>query len=80
MLAYTCFVNANSMYYRHALDYFKKFIKKGNEDIVLLDVEFKLKEIKIYFENIETEEEFYRNISIDEFINYVKNDKDTIKQ
>lgn len=80
MLAYTCFVNANSMYYRHALDYFEKFIKKGNEDIVLLDVEFKLKEIKIYFENIETEEEFYRNISIDEFINYVKNDKDTIKQ
>lgn len=80
MLAYTCFVNANSMYYRRALDYFEKFIKKGNEDIVLLDVEFKLKEIKIYFENIETEEEFYRNISIDEFINYVKNDKDTIKQ
>ena len=41
MLAYTCFINANSAYYRHALDYFDEFIVKDNEDIVLLDVEFK---------------------------------------
>lgn len=68
MLAYTCFVNAKSMYYRRALDYFEKFIKKGNEDIVLLDVDFKLKEIVICFKNVETEVGFYKNISINKFL------------
>lgn len=70
MLTYTCFINANSMYYRRALDYFEKFIKKENEDIVLIDVEFKPKEIIISFENVETEEGFYRNIPVDEFLNF----------
>ena len=72
MLAYTCFINANSAYYRHALDYFDEFIVKDNEDIVLIDVEFKIDEVIISFENIETEEKFYRNIPIDEFLNYFK--------
>lgn len=70
MLTYTDFINANSMYYRRALDYFEKFIKKENEDIVLIDVEFKPKEIIISFENVETEEGFYRNIPVDEFLNF----------
>ena len=68
MLAYTCFVNSNYMYYRRSLDYFEKFIRKGNEDIILLDIEFKLKEIIISFENVETEEEFYKNIPINKFL------------
>ncbi len=80
MLAYTCFINAYRAYYRHALDYFYEFIKKDNEDIVLLDVEFKINEVIISFKNVETEEGYYRNIPVDEFINYFKNDKDTIKQ
>ena len=53
--------------------------KKDNEDIVLLDVDFKLDEVIISFENVETEHGFYRNIPVDEFINYFKNDKNTIK-
>jgi hypothetical protein len=80
MLAYTCYINAHRAYYRCALDYFDKFIRKDNEDIVLLDVEFKINEVIITFENAETEEQFYRNIPIVEFINYFKNDKDIIKQ
>lgn len=65
----------------------KAFIRKNTpelraklEDIGLLDVEFKIDKVIISFENIETEEKFYRNIPIDEFLNYLKNDKDTIKQ
>lgn len=79
MLAYTCYINTHCAYYRCALDYFDEFIKKDNEDIVLLDVEFKLDEVIISFENVETEHGFYRNIPVDEFINYFKNDKSTIK-
>lgn len=80
MLVYTCYINAHRAYYRCALDYFYEFIQKDNEDIVLLDVVFKINEVKISFENVETEDQFYRNIPIDEFINYFKNDKDIIKQ
>lgn len=79
MLAYTCYINAHNAYYRYALDYFDEFIRKDNEDIVLLDIDFKINEVIISFENVETEEQFYRNISIEEFINYFKNDKNTIK-
>jgi hypothetical protein len=79
MLAYTCFINAHRAYYRCALDYFDEFIRKDNEDIVLLDIDFKINEVIISFENVETEEQFYRNISIEEFINYFKNDKNITK-
>lgn len=79
MLAYTCYINTHRAYYRCALDYFYEFIKKDNEDIVLLDVVFKLDKVMISFENVETEHEFYINITVDEFINYFKNGKSTIK-
>ena len=79
MLAYTCFINSNHIYYRRALDYFEKFIQKENEDISLLDVEFKMNEVIISFENVETEEKFYRNIPINEFLDDFYHDKDIIK-
>lgn len=69
MLAYINFVESNRFYYGKALDYFEKFIQKGNEDIVIQDVEFKLNEVIISWENVETEDQFYRNIPINDFLN-----------
>ena len=79
-ITYYNYVNSHKKYYRKALDYFDEFIRKDNEDIVLLDVDFKIDEVIISFENVETDEEFYRSIPIEEFINYFKDDKDTVKQ
>lgn len=79
-IIYYNYINSHKKYYRKALDYFDEFIQKDNEDIVLLDVEFKINEVIISFENVETEKKFYKNVPIDEFLNYFKNDKDTIKQ
>lgn len=71
-IAYYNYVNLHEKYYRKALDYFYEFISKDDEDIVLLGIDFKIDEVIISFENVETEEKFYRNIPIDEFLNYFK--------
>lgn len=71
-ITYYNYINSYKKYYRKALDYFDEFICKDDEDIVLLDVEFKINEVIISFENVETEKKFYKNIPIDEFLNYFK--------
>lgn len=79
-ITYYNYINSHKKYYRKALDYFEEFIRKDNEDIELLDIEFKMNEVIISFKNVEIEVGFYRSIPINEFINYFKDDKDTIKQ
>lgn len=58
MERYINYINSHKKYYRMALDYFDEFIQKDNEDIGLLDVEFKIDKVIISFENVETEKNF----------------------
>lgn len=70
MLQYLEWKRLYSSYYRSALDYFDTMIQKENEDIVLTDVEFKLNEIIISYEDIEKGGYFYEKIKIEDFLNF----------
>lgn len=70
MLAYLEWKRLYSSYYRSALDYFDTKLCQDNEDLLLNDVEFKLNEIIISYEDIEKGEYFYEKIKIEDFLNF----------
>ena len=70
MLAYLEWKHLYSSYYRSALDYFDTKLRQDNEDLVLSDVEFKMNEIVISYEDIEKGGYFYEKIKIEDFLNF----------
>lgn len=72
MLAYLEWHRLYTSYYRSALEYFVSMLKKDNEDIVLIDIEFNANDIRITYENVETGFSYYRDVKIEDFINFHK--------
>ena len=70
MLAYLEWKRLYSSYYRSALDYFYSNIQKENDDIALIDIEFKINEVIISYENLETGFGYYKSIKIEDFLNF----------
>ena len=72
MLTYLEWHRLHTSYYRSALEYFYSMLKKDNEDIVLIDIEFKSNDIRITYENVETGFGYYKDVKIEDFIDFHK--------
>lgn len=69
---YALYIKYHRKFYSYAFEYFTKYIKCDNEMLSFIDAIFKEYCVSIQYKNNNTEEYQHVNLSVDNFINFIK--------